>query len=55
MIDRDLNNVTTEPIGVFSTPIDGFVVCGSIPVNGWIIDDIEVESVKIYRGDFLFE
>jgi hypothetical protein len=46
------SNATTEPIGVFSTPTDGSVVCSSIPVTGWVIDDIGVESVKIYRGDF---
>lgn len=38
------------PFGTLSTPVNGTVVSGSIPVTGWVLDDIEVESVKIYRG-----
>ena len=51
---------TSGPFGQFSTPIDGSTVSSSIPVTGWVLDDIEVESVKIYRdnnvyvGDALF-
>jgi hypothetical protein len=37
------------PFGQFATPIDHSVVRGSIPVTGWALDDIGVESVKIYR------
>jgi hypothetical protein len=41
------------PFGDFSTPPDVSVARGSIPVTGWALDDIEVESVKIYRdGSF---
>ncbi|MCP5105074.1 MAG: hypothetical protein GY950_16925, partial [bacterium] len=39
-----------EPFGEFSTPITGSTVSSSIPVTGWALDDVEVESVKIYRG-----
>ena len=51
------------PFGEFSTPIDGSTVSSSIPVTGWVLDDIGVDYVKIYRqhggtliyiGDALF-
>jgi plastocyanin len=50
----------SRPIGQFLTPGDGAVVCSSIPVTGWALDDVGIESVKIYRdngiyiGDALF-
>jgi hypothetical protein len=44
-------NQTSPPFGDFSTPLDGSTVSSSIPVTGWVLDDIEVESVKIYRGE----
>ncbi len=37
------------PRGVFDTPISGSTVTGSIPVTGWAIDNIGIETVKIYR------
>ncbi|MCU0289809.1 MAG: SBBP repeat-containing protein, partial [Acidobacteria bacterium] len=54
---------TNPPFGEFSTPIDGSAASSSIAVTGWVLDDIGVESVKIYRlegespvyiGDALF-
>ena len=39
------------PFGVFATPIDGSIVRGSIPVTGWVLDDLGVDSVKIYREE----
>ncbi|MCP4157641.1 MAG: S8 family serine peptidase [bacterium] len=51
------------PFGSFSTPIEGSAVSSSIPVTGWALDDIGIDSVKIYRqngttlnyiGDALF-
>jgi Leucine-rich repeat (LRR) protein len=42
---------TSAPFGEFATPLDGAAVSGSIPVTGWILDDIEVVNVKIYNGD----
>jgi hypothetical protein len=39
------------PFGQFATPEDGSTVSSSIPVTGWVLDDIEVESVKIYREE----
>jgi hypothetical protein len=45
---------TSVPFGDFSTPLDGSVARGSIPVTGWVLDDIEVESVKIYCGGSIY-
>jgi hypothetical protein len=42
---------TKEPFGYFETPRDGVTVMSSIPVTGWVLDDIEVMSVKIYRQE----
>ena len=41
---------TTSPFGEFATPIDGSTISSSIAVTGWVLDDIGVESVKIYRN-----
>ena len=45
------NGATTFPFGEFATPINGSTVRSSIPVTGWVLDDIGVESVKIYREE----
>lgn len=43
-------NQDQVPFGTFATPKDGLTgVTGSIAVTGWALDDICVESVKIYR------
>jgi len=42
---------TSEPFGIFATPIDGSAVSGSIPVTGWALDDIGIVSVQISRKD----
>lgn len=39
------------PFGVFATPVDGSIVRSSIPVTGWVLDDVGVDSVKIYRKE----
>jgi hypothetical protein len=36
--------------GSFDSPTDGSVVCSSIPVTGWVLDDVEVSNVKIFRS-----
>ncbi len=36
------------PFGSMDTPINGSTVRGVISVSGWALDDIGVESVKIY-------
>jgi hypothetical protein len=37
------------PFGLFETPTHNSTVMSSISVSGWALDDIGVESVKIYR------
>ena len=37
------------PFGSFDTPLEGSVVRSSVPVTGWALDDVGVESVQIYR------
>jgi hypothetical protein len=41
---------TAAPFGEFATPVQGAVVSSSIPVTGWVLDDIEVVSVNLYNG-----
>lgn len=52
VIDVVLNVVSAgsvlAPFGDFATPVDGSTVCSSIPVTGWVLDDIGVERVGIY-------
>ncbi len=42
---------TAAPFGEFSTPVEGTPLDGSIPVTGWVLDDLGVESIKLYNGD----
>ncbi len=41
----------SAPFGEFATPSGDAAVAGSIPVTGWALDDIGVESVRIFRGN----
>ncbi|MFC2157495.1 Ig-like domain-containing protein [Acidobacteriota bacterium] len=50
-IDLTVYSTTQGPFGAFDTPADGSSVRSSIPITGWVLDDIGVESVKIYRRD----
>jgi len=38
-----------SPFGTFETPTHGSTVFSSVPFTGWVLDDVGVESVKIYR------
>jgi hypothetical protein len=38
------------PFGDMGTPVNGSTVSGSIAVSGWALDDVQVQSVKIYNG-----
>jgi len=38
------------PFGTFETPASGSTVSGSIPVTGWVLDDVETTRVMIYRS-----
>lgn len=42
---------TNPPFGVIETPTDGQSgIEGSVPVTGWVLDDVGVVSVQIYRN-----
>lgn len=41
----------SPPFGTFETPAQESRVSGSIAVTGWALDDIGVESVKIFRKE----
>ncbi len=45
------NGSSSIPFGDFATPLDGSSVSSSIPVTGWVLDDIGVASVKLYREE----
>ncbi len=47
-VSLKVKDKTEPPFGAFSTPLEGSTVAGAIPVTGWVLDDIGVESVKIY-------
>jgi hypothetical protein len=40
---------SASPFGLFETPTGGATVMSSIPVTGWALDDVGIDSVKIYR------
>ena len=42
---------SSTPFGMIETPTDGSTVSGSIPVTGWVLDDVGVESVNIFRKE----
>lgn len=44
---------TGKPFGDFATPVSNTIVRSSIPVTGWVLDDIGVQSVKLYNGSKL--
>lgn len=44
------SSVSAAPFGSFETPVDGSTVSGNISVSGWVLDDIEVTRVAIYRA-----
>jgi subtilisin family serine protease len=39
------------PFGSFDSPADGSTVSSSFALTGWALDDVGVDSVKIYRQD----
>ena len=44
------NVVPTLPFGYFDTPVSGITgVAGAIPVTGWVLDNIEVTHLDIFR------
>ncbi len=45
------NGKDLPPFGTFETPVHNSTVSSSVPFTGWVLDDVEVDSVKIYNGD----
>lgn len=50
-VQLEVYSSTSPPFGEFATPLDGSTVRSSVPFTGWALDDIKVESVKIYLKD----
>jgi hypothetical protein len=44
-------NSTTSPFGSFDTPLQGSTVMSSVPFTGWVLDDIEAQSVQLFREE----
>jgi hypothetical protein len=42
---------SSGPFGNYATPEDGSTIRSSVPFTGWALDDIGVESVKLYRQE----
>jgi hypothetical protein len=42
------NGQDAEPFGRFESPQTNATVRSSIPVTGWVLDDVGIESVKLY-------
>jgi len=42
---------SSPPFGSFDTPENNSTVRSSVPFTGWVLDDVGVDSVKIYRGE----
>jgi hypothetical protein len=42
---------SSDPFGNYATPTDGSTISSSVPFTGWVLDDIGVESVKLYRKE----
>ncbi|MCP4213414.1 MAG: hypothetical protein GY765_02105 [bacterium] len=43
-------NQDQAPFGLLATPVSGTTASSSIPVTGWVLDDVEVSKVELYRG-----
>jgi hypothetical protein len=41
---------TAGPFGSFDAPADGSVVAGSVAIGGWVLDDLRVASLDLYRS-----
>jgi hypothetical protein len=45
-----IHGSTTGPTGTVDTPGDGVTVSGSVPVTGWVVDDIHVQTIQVFRA-----
>ncbi len=44
-----------DPFGTFETPQNGSTVRSSVAVTGWVLDDIGVEAVEIWRKNWVVD
>jgi hypothetical protein len=42
---------SSVPFGVYTTPGNGATIFSSVPFTGWVLDDVGVDSVKLYRHE----
>jgi hypothetical protein len=40
---------TAEPFGFFETPALGTALSGSVPFTGWALDDVGIQTVRLFR------
>jgi hypothetical protein len=40
---------STAPFGTYETPANNSTIMSSVPFTGWVLDDLGMKSVKIYR------
>jgi hypothetical protein len=40
---------SSTPFGTYETPTDNSTIMSSVPFTGWVLDDLGMQSVKIYR------
>jgi hypothetical protein len=36
------------PFGEMASPADGLIAGGSVPVTGWVLDDVDIQSLTLY-------
>ncbi len=48
-VDLTVHQLTEPPFGEFVSPAQDQVVSGNIYLSGWALDDVGVESVKLYQ------
>lgn len=39
------------PFGDMASPVDGLIAAGGIPVTGWVLDDVDIQSVTLYYNE----
>jgi hypothetical protein len=44
-----ISSVGALPVGAVDTPDNNVTVAGSVGITGWVVDDIDIATVKIYR------
>jgi Arylsulfotransferase (ASST) len=50
LVETPVNGGEAAPFGKLDSPMNGATVSSSVAVTGWALDDLAVESVKLYRS-----